>query len=115
MQKKSSFKVALLSGLVFPGLGYLSIKMYRRAALTIIPAIIFFIGLVQVIMMKAQALMDLLISGKVAPDMVSMLEAMQSISGLNMGWQDYAGYGFMLCWSISVFDGIRLAKVKPPE
>ena len=115
MQKKSSFKVALLSGLVFPGFGYLSIKMYRRAVLTIIPASIFLIGLVQISMMKAQALMDLLISGEVAPDMVSMLEAMQSISDLNMGWQDYAGYGFMLCWGVSVFDGIRLAKTKLPE
>lgn len=110
MEKKISYKVALLSGLVFPGFGYLSVKMYRKAALVIIPSIIFFVGLIQISMMKAHALMDLLISGKVAPDMVSMLEAMQNISSLNMGWQDYAGYGFMMCWVISVFDGYRMAK-----
>jgi|TARA_B100001059_G_C17817075_1_gene575952 hypothetical protein len=110
MAKKISYKVALLSGLVFPGFGYLSIKMYRKAALIIIPSIVFFVGLVQISMMKAHALMDLLIAGKVAPDMLSMLEAMQDISNLNMGWQDYAGYGFMLLWAISVLDGFRMAK-----
>ena len=109
-EKKVSYKVALLSGLVFPGFGYLSIKMYRRAALIIIPAMIFLAGLVQITMMRVQTLMDLLIAGRVAPDMASMLEELQRISELSMGWQDYAGYGFMIFWGISVFDGIRLAK-----
>jgi len=110
MKKKVSYKVALLSGLVFPGFGYLSIKMYRRAALIIIPAMIFLAGLVQITMMRMQTLMDLLIAGKVAPDMVSMLAELQRITELSMGWQDYAGYGFMILWGGSVFDGIRLAK-----
>lgn len=110
MKNKISYKVALLSGLVFPGFGYLSIKMYRRAALVIMPAMIFLAGLVQITMMKMQTLMDLLIAGKVAPDMPSMLQALQGISELSMGWQDYAGYGFMILWGFSVFDGIRIAK-----
>ena len=110
MRKKISYKVALLSGLVFPGFGYLSIKMYRRAALIIIPAMIFLAGLVQITMMKMKTLMDLLISGKVAQDMPSMLQALQGISGLSMGWQDYAGYGFVILWGFSIFDGIRIAK-----
>lgn len=110
MAKKTSYKVALLSGLVFPGFGYLSAKMYRKAAIIIIPSMIFFVGLIQISIMKGKALFDLLLAGKVAPDVLSMLEAMQGVSGLNMGWQDYAGYGFMLCWGISVFDGIRMAK-----
>jgi hypothetical protein len=110
MKKKISYKVALLSGLVFPGFGYLSIKMYRRAALILIPSMIFMAGLVQITMLKMKTLMDLLIAGKVAPDMPAMLQALQGISELSMGWQDYAGYGFMICWGISVFDGIRLAK-----
>lgn len=110
VKNKVSYKVALLSGLVFPGFGYLSIKMYRRAALVIIPAMFLFSGLVQITMMKMKTLMDLLIAGKVSPDMVSMLDELQRISALSMGWQDYAGYGFMIFWAISVFDGIRLAK-----
>ena len=110
MKNKISYKVALLSGLVFPGFGYLSIKMYRRAALVVIPAMVFLAGLVQITMMKMLTLMDLLIAGKVAPDMPSMLQALQGISELSMGWQDYAGYGFMMLWGFSVFDGIRIAK-----
>jgi hypothetical protein len=107
---KVSYKAALMSGFVFPGAGYLSLKLYRRAAVTMGLAGIFFYGLVQVSMMKAQTLIDLLIAGEVSPDTLSMLKALQDISELNMGWQDYAGYGFLLCWGISVFDAIRLAK-----
>lgn len=112
MVKKTSYKIALLSGLVFPGFGYLSVKMYRRAAVVIIPAMLFLAGLVQITMMKMRTLMDLLIAGEVAPDTVSMLKALQEISELSMGWQDYAGYGFMFLWAASVFDGIRLAKLE---
>jgi len=108
--KSPSYKAALLSGFVFPGMGYLSLKMYRRAALTIIPAMICFAGLVQLSILKAQALTDLLIEGKVAPDMVSMLEAMKGISDMSAGWQDYAGYGFMLLWGLSVLDAFLIAK-----
>lgn len=114
MKNKISYEVALLSGLVFPGFGYLSIKMYRRAGLIIIPAMIFFTGLIQINMMKYHAMMDLLISGEVTPDAASILAALNNISELSMGWQDYAGYGFIILWGISIFDGIRLAQ-KAPE
>ncbi len=107
---KVSYKAALMSGFVFPGAGYLSLKLYRRGAVIISLSIIFFYGLVQTSMMKAQAITDLLLEGKVAPDMPSMLKALEDISSLSIGWQDYAGYGFMLCWAVSVFDAIRLTK-----
>lgn len=106
---RTTYKSALLSGLVFPGVGYLPLKMYARALLTIIPSCICLIGLVQLSLVRSQALMDKLVSGQVAPDMLSMLRALQETSELSMGWQDYTGYGFMLLWAISVFDGYRLA------
>ena len=107
---KVSYKAALMSGFVFPGLGYLTLKRYGHALVTMGLAGVCFYGLVQVSRMKAQVLLDLLMSGKVAADTLSMLKALQGISELNMGWQDYAGYGFLLCWGVSVFDAIRLAK-----
>lgn len=107
--KDKNYKAALLSGLVFPGAGYLPTKLYKRALITIIPALVFLYGIVQVSIVRSQALMDLLIAGKVAPDMISMLGALEQISEVSMGWQDFAGYGFMLCWAGSVFDGFRLA------
>ena len=106
----SSYKSALLCGLVFPGLGYLRLKMYLRAFLSIVPASICLGGLVQLSMVRSQALMDLLIAGKVAPNMPAMLNALQEISDISMGWQDYAGYGFMLFWGISVFDAYQIER-----
>ncbi len=108
--KSPSYKAALLSGFVFPGIGYLSLKMYSRAALIIIPALVCFVGLVELSVVKSQILMDRLLAGKVAPDMISMLEELKHISELSAGWQDYAGYGFMFLWAISVFDAFRIAK-----
>ncbi|MEH6450704.1 MAG: hypothetical protein V7765_18710 [Oleispira sp.] len=107
---KVSYKAALMSGFVFPGAGYMTLKMPKRAAVTIIAASVCLYGLIQITMMKTYALMDRLIAGDVAPDMVSMLKALQDTSAMSMGWQDYAGYGFMICWGLSVFDAIRLAK-----
>lgn len=107
--KGKNYKTALLSGLLFPGVGYLPIKLYRRALITIIPAIVFLYGVIQINIIRSQALMDLLVTGKVAPDIISMLQALEQVSMVSMGWQDFAGYGFMLCWAGSVFDGFRLA------
>lgn len=107
--KNKNYKTALLSGLVFPGAGYLPLKLYNRALITIVPAMIFMYGIIQVSIVRSQALMDMLIAGKVAPDMLSMLRALEQLSEVSMGWQDFAGYGFMLCWAASVFDGFRLA------
>lgn len=101
---KVSYKAVLLSGLVFPGAGYLTMKQYRRAAVCITLASIFFVGVVQSIMIKTQSLLDLLMAGKVNPDVPSMLLALQDISNMSLGWQDYAGYGFVVCWLVSVME-----------
>lgn len=103
-----TYKSALLSGLVFPGLGYLPFKLYQRALLTIIPSCIFLVGLIQLSLVRSQALVDRLLAGEIAPDLLSMLNALQQTSAISIGWQDYSGYGFMLLWAVSVFDAYQL-------
>lgn len=109
-REKVSYKSAWISGLVFPGAGYFSLNRPKRAIFIMLASAVFLTGLIQVSMMKANTLMDLLVRGKVAPDMASMMIAMQDISVMSMGWQDYAGYGLLLCWFFSIFDAIRLAR-----
>ena len=109
-QDKISYKSAWISGLIFPGAGYLSLKRPKRAIFTMLTSAVLLTGLIQVSMMKANTLMDLLVRGKVTPDMPSMMIAMQDISVMSMGWQDYAGYGLLLCWFFSIIDAIRLVK-----
>jgi hypothetical protein len=103
-----TYKSALLSGLVFPGLGYLPFKLYKRALAVIIPSCICLVGLVQLSLVRSQVLMDRLLAGEIAADLPSMLIALQQTSAISIGWQDYSGYGFMLLWAVSVYDAYKL-------
>lgn len=107
---KKSYKAAWVSGLIFPGAGYFLLNKPKQGAIVMLISVACIYGVIQLSMMKYFTLMDLLVRGKVAQDLVSLLTAIQDMPVLSMGWQDYAGYGFALCWGVSVFDAIRLAK-----
>lgn len=109
---KVSYNAALLSGFVFPGVGYLSLKLYRKALVVISVSAVCFAGLIQSIFIKVRGIMDLVVSGEVTPDVSSMLVALQEIAQQNAGWQDYAGYGFALCWALSIVDAVKIAERK---
>jgi len=107
---KRSYKAAWLSGLIFPGAGYFLLNKPKHGAIVMLASVACLYGMIQLGMMKYFTLMDLLVRGEVAPDLASLLIAIQDMSLLSVGWQDYAGYGFVLCWAGSVFDAIRLVK-----
>jgi hypothetical protein len=107
---KKSYKAVWLSGLVFPGLGYLLLSKPKQGVIVMLTSVVCLFGVIELSLSKYYTLMDLIVRGKVAPDMASLLIAMQDISVVSMGWQEYAGYGFLLCWGGSTFDAIRLAK-----
>jgi len=107
---KKSYKAAWVSGLVFPGLGYLLLNKPKQGFIVMLTSAVCLFGVIELSMRKYYTLMDLIVQGKVSPDMASLLIAMQDISVMSMGWQEYAGYGFLLCWGGSTFDAIRLAK-----
>jgi hypothetical protein len=107
---KPQYKAALLSGLVFPGVGYLPLKCYYRGVVIVVLTGISLFGLIQITLMKTQILMDQMIAGEVSQDLLSMLAAMEHISQISMGWQDYAGYSLLVCWLVSIVDGYRVGK-----
>ena len=107
---KPQYKAALLSGLVFPGVGYFPFKRYYRGAVIIALTSISLFGLIQITLMKTQILIDQVIAGEVSQDLPSMLAAMEHISQISMGWQDYAGYILLACWLVSIVDGYLVAK-----
>lgn len=109
---KPQYKAALLSGLVYPGVGYLPYKKNIRAAIAIVLATIGLYGILQVSLMRIRLLMDQVLAGQVAQDMPSMLAALEKISQISMGWQDYAGYLLLFTWLVSVIDGYRVAKLQ---
>jgi hypothetical protein len=107
---KKSYKAAWASGLIFPGVGYFLLNKPKHGGIVILTSVVCLYGMIQQSMMKYHTLIDLLVRGEIAPDLASLLIAIQDMPVLSMGWQDYAGYGFILCWVGSVFDAIRLAK-----
>lgn len=108
--ESKSYKAAWVSGLVFPGLGYLLLNKRKQGFIVMLISLVCLFGVIELSMSKYHTLMDMIVRGKVAPDTASLLIAMQDISVMSMGWQEYAGYGFLLCWAGSTFDAIRLAK-----
>lgn len=107
---KPQYKAVLLSGLVFPGLGYLPFKRYYRGAFIIALTGINLFGLIQIMLMQTQILIDQVMAGQVTQDLPSMLAAMEEISQIGMGWQDYSGYILLACWLVSIVDGYMLGK-----
>ncbi len=112
----NSLKGALLSGLVFPGVGQLVLRQYRRG----------------VVMMLAASLALLAITFQAVEQAVRMLEKLNSESGLidfdkiiSAASQASTSSGtlvyyaclllILLCWIVSVIDAYRIGNQKDTE
>lgn len=106
---KRSLKAALLSGLVFPGVGYFVLRRTVRGVIAVVLAGICTVYLVSTAVTQANALMDKLMSGEIAldPAHIEGLAAASS-AGLDAGTLNLATFVLMAAWIISVVDGYRI-------
>jgi len=111
---KTSIKAALLSALVFPGLGQMYLKRYVRG---LIPMVFILTGLgVLIVQATVGALQVLdkiqiqLQGGTVDMNAVSNLAAGSSIHG--DPYSSLISLGIAGCWVFSVIDAYRLGKEK---
>ncbi|MCI0516781.1 MAG: hypothetical protein L0Y45_03005 [Woeseiaceae bacterium] len=73
-------KAALLSGLLFPGIGHLALKEYFRASILIVAAVAAVYVLTSAAVDQAMSVVDRVNSGDVAPDAQSISEAITASS-----------------------------------
>ncbi|MCB1843015.1 MAG: hypothetical protein KDI09_08660 [Halioglobus sp.] len=105
---KNSIKAALLSGLVFPGLGQLAIRQYLRAAVFALLAGWALWMTTSIAVDRAMLVVDRIYSGDVAPDAASVQQAITDAgadSGNNMA--SIAMTVLFVCWIVGIVDAYR--------
>jgi hypothetical protein len=104
-----SIKAALLSGLVFPGIGHLVLKQYLRASLLVLVALVAMSIMLNVAFQQAQTIVDRIVSGELPLETgaISAVVANSSndsdsaISSISM-------IVFLACWLIGIIDSYRI-------
>jgi hypothetical protein len=104
-----SAKAALLSGLVFPGLGYFVLKRPLRAVVVMALSVACLVYLVDQALQQAATVMDKITSGEVAPDVVAVQQLLASSSaGSDTTLSTLASFLLLACWLYSIIDGYRI-------
>jgi len=112
---KKPLKIALFSGLIFPGIGHFMLKKYYRALLLLISfascSYIYFTDA----MAKANEVLLQVENGKVALDATAITNALNNISsGLSPQQLSVLGYIMLFIWLVAVLDSYRIAKKQTP-
>ena len=108
---KASTKAALISALVFPGLGHLVLRKGARGLLFIVPAALAVIYLLRSVLQLLDRLMDDINRGALALDPVAILERVHA-SGIDNAATNLASLVCIVCWAGSIVDALWLGRRK---
>lgn len=109
---KKSVKAALLSGLVFPGVGQFSLKRYLRGLVFFVPAMLSLVFIVDSSMRRAFAIAGQIERGDVPldADAISNL-ILAAPAGTELLMLNIAQWLLVVCWIISIIDSYRAGKL----
>jgi len=115
-----SIKAALLSGLIFPGVGHMILKQYLRGSILMLSALIALIVIVTKAVNQALAIVDKINSGEISLESVTITElASQSTGAAEASILNIAVLVIIACWLIGIIDSYRLGinqeKQKTPD
>jgi hypothetical protein len=106
-----SLRAALLSGLVFPGLGQIVLKHYKRGVVLMLTVLVCLSVVVVKAVQQALTILDRIQSGDGIVSMSKILTAAHQASGIS---DDYiinlVLLFIVLCWSIGIVDAYRIGK-----
>ncbi len=102
-------KAALLSGLVFPGVGQVYLKRYARGLIMMLLSMVLLIVIVVKVLAAAlEAVGTLPVSGQ--PDMSAISNIAASSSAKIIGGLGLLFYPLLACWIVSIIDAYRAGK-----
>ncbi len=108
-QMKRSSKVALLSGLIFPGIGHIVLKQYLRGSVLMLFALVALSVIVTRIYQRALTIVDRINSGDIPVDTGAIAEMVSnSTSGADSFIENIAVIVLGACWLIGLIDSYRL-------
>jgi len=106
---KRSTKAALLSGLIFPGVGHMVLKQYLRGSVLMLAALTALIVIVTKAVEQALAIVDKINSGEISLESVTITElASQSTGAAEGSILNIAVLVIVACWLIGIIDSYRL-------
>ncbi len=106
---KRSSKAALLSGLVFPGIGHMVLKQYLRGSVLMLSALVAFSVIVTRIIQRALTVIDGINSGDIPIDTGAIAELVSnSTTGADSFTENTAVIVLVACWLIGIIDSYRL-------
>ena len=106
---KRSSKAALLSGLIFPGIGHLVLKRYLRGSVLMLFALVALSVIVARIYQRALTIVDRINSGDIPVDTGAIAEMVSNTtSGADSFTENIAVIVLGACWLIGIIDSYRL-------
>jgi len=113
---KKSTKAALLSGLVFPGVGHLVLKSYVRGLALMSLSLIAFSYLVNVAWERATLIVDRMYSGDISLDAGAIAAAAaDSSAGASSLAENFSLLVLVGCWLIGIIDSYRLGAAQDKQ
>jgi len=102
-------RAALLSGLIFPGIGHIQLQQYLRGSALMLAALVATSIIVKSIFRRAQTIVDQIIIGDIPVETVDIAELVaNSASTANGLAENTALLVLMICWLIGIIDSYRL-------
>jgi hypothetical protein len=102
-------KAALLSGLIFPGIGHVYLKHYLRGSILMLPALVALSAIVKVAFQQAQAIVDRVVSGEVPLETVAISKLVaESPNDSDSLMSSISVFVFVACWLIGIIDSYRI-------
>ena len=106
---KKSTKAALLSGLVFPGIGHMVLKRYLLGSILMLSALLALSVIVTVVTRRALAVLDGIYSGETPIDTVDISSLVSdSISSGDSSIVNIAVIVVVASWLIGIIDSYRV-------
>ena len=104
-----STKAALLSGLVFPGIGHFVLKQYVRGSILMLVALIAMSAIVRIVFQQAQAIVDRVVSGEIPLETGAISELVANSSNDSDSLiPSISVIVFFACWLIGIIDSYRV-------
>ena len=107
---KRSTKAALLSGLIFPGIGHMVLKQYLRGSVLMLAALVAVSAIVTATIKRALIVINHINSGEIPIEARAITEAIaNSTSGADSLIVNISVIILSACWLIGIIDSYRLA------
>ena len=110
---KKSSKAALLSGLIFPGIGHIFLKEYLRGSALVVLSLAALSVVVTIAYQHALLIVDRIISGDVSVEAGAIAQAVSnSTTAADSLVENAAVIVLVACWLTGTIDSYRLGAVQ---